>query len=61
MDKHEVLHIFRVCFLAYLHAEVGSAERDLFEGLAYNWQKYAETRGWHEEVATIITDLFIWR
>ena len=59
MDKCEVLHIFRVCFLAFLSAEDGSAEKELYIGLAYDWEKYAEAKGWHKEVTNIITDLLM--
>ena len=59
MDKYEVLHMFRICFLAFLSAEDGSAEEDLYAGLAYDWQEYAIAKGWHKEVTNIITDLIM--
>jgi hypothetical protein len=59
MDKYEVLHMFRICFLAFLSAEDDSAEEELYGGLACDWQKYAEAKGWYEEVATITEDLLM--
>ena len=59
MDKYEVLHMFRICFLAFLSAKDGSAEEDLYVGLAYDWQEYAEAKGWHKEVTNIIADLLM--
>lgn len=53
MEKYEVLHMFRICFLAFLSAEAGSAEEDLYVGLACNWKKYAEAKGWYKEVTAI--------